>query len=86
MKKSIGAVTAVITLAYFTGAALAVPLCDYTGTDEKADTEDFAQSRHLDGKLGATVEVWNGCYKVEYLKDGKYVIEYYDPESRKRVQ
>lgn len=65
--------------------AIAAPQCDYDGHDEAGDTADFAESHRLEGKFGASVTVWNGCYKVEYLKNGKYTTEYYDPDSEQRV-
>ncbi len=87
MKQSINfALSAVLLSTFlFAGPAMAVPLCDYTGDDEAGDSEDFAESHHLEGKFGASVTVWGGCFKVQYLKNGKYVTEYYDPDSQQRV-
>ncbi|OEO30704.1 hypothetical protein VW23_019745 [Devosia insulae DS-56] len=87
MKQSIIVALSAVLLssAALTGTATAAPQCDYTGDDEAGDTEDFAQSRHLEGKFGATVTVWNGCYKVQHLQNGKFVTEYYDPDSEQRV-
>lgn len=71
------------------GPAMArTPLCDwnYDATGEAEATDGFAQRLHLDGKFGASVDIWNGCYKVRYLgSDGKYRTEYYDPDSKRRI-
>ncbi|OEO28517.1 hypothetical protein VW23_004465 [Devosia insulae DS-56] len=70
------------------GSAMARPLqCDWDyGVSEADTTRDFAERLHLEGRIGASVNVWNGCYKVEYLgTDGKYRTEYYDPDSKRRL-
>lgn len=82
------AIVALTAFALASPSLARTPQCDWDDNeeDEAAETQEFAESLHLDGKFGASVNVWNGCYKVEYLgTDGKYKIEYYDPDSRQRV-
>ena len=71
------------------GPAVAQPLqCDwdYSTSDAEA-TLNFAERLHLEGKIGTSVNIWNGCYKVQHLgADGKYRTEYYDPDSKRRIQ
>ncbi len=78
------------TMALITGPALArSPLCDwnYNTTSEAEAAEGFAQLLHLNGRYGASVDVWNGCYKVRSLdSDGKFKTEYYDPDSKQRIE
>ena len=43
---------------------------------------DLALELQLSTKRAATIDEWNGCFKVQYTDDdGHTVIELYDPDS-----
>ncbi len=78
---------ALLSVSSFVGpAAAATPNCDGTIDMESEAANDFADSLRLRTKLGASVVVWGGCFKVQYIgADGKYVTEYYDMDTRSRA-
>ena len=60
--------------------------CDGWFGEETEVTSDFMELLTLRKILDATVEVSNGCFRVTYVNDeGHYVVESYDPISKKLV-
>lgn len=90
-RSSVAAICAVvISVCAFSGPANAAgrsaPDCDGTIDMESEEAGAFAESLRLTTKLGASVVVWGGCFKVSYIGDnGKYVTEYYDMDTKRKV-
>jgi hypothetical protein len=74
------------SIALASPALAKVPYCDWTGGSESERAASFAQLLGETGKFGTSVVVWNGCFKVQRLRDdGTFSTEYYDPDSRRLI-
>ena len=61
------------------------PRCD--GSADMNAKYQLADELKLSTKLGATIDDWNGCLKVSYSDaSGMSHVEFYDPDSMKRIQ
>jgi hypothetical protein len=62
------------------------PMCSWSGDHEMMSTDDFLQWLPFEKRsMRAQADVWNGCFRVTYVVDGKYVTEIYDPETMRQV-
>ena len=63
-----------------------VPYCSSGSDSELAIQKDnLATQLQLDTKLGASVDVWNGCLKVMTTEAGKTTVAFYDPDSLRLI-
>lgn len=87
--KLIGLISFLAMLPFYSaGTAMAagtsVPYC--SSTDGETEVKYFKSILPIPEYLVATVEVWNGCFKVTHVNaEGHYMTEFYDPTTKKRV-
>ena len=88
-KLSILALTAVLAIGGIAAPAFAatdvpgkVPLCDSdSGPTLDLQKDALATQLQLSTKQGASIDVWNGCFKVTTTDHGKTDIAFYDPDT-----
>lgn len=80
-------VVAGLSVAPALAASNGVPFCVAPRTDrEQRDAlEQLARELQLNRKLNGTIDYFNGCLKVSYSEDGKWVTDFYDPNSMQQV-
>jgi hypothetical protein len=61
------------------------PRCEWSSKSEAKATRRFLDYLWLPINSFPSVEIWNGCFRVMYVSEGRWVMEYYDPDTKRRI-